>query len=149
MIERTCHNEYKYKIWKHFYFKVKAMRSKLAVQCERSSHKKCTTEIWKQYLFWTKSRKYWGIFKVKSAEKTQRAQESWSQQLEHKQVPKRDGARCPKGISIPCWHATFVENSPWKSLVIWWRSSLYQGHEIGEMSVRLGSHCNWSRARLS
>ena len=52
-------------------------------------------------------------------------------------------------VSVPCWHATFVENAPWKSLVIRWRSSLYQGHEIGEKSDPLGIHFNWSRVRMS
>ena len=36
-----------------------------------------------------KSRKYQGVFKMKSREKTQQVRENWSQQLEHKQVPKR------------------------------------------------------------
>ena len=33
--------------------------------------------------------------KVKSREKIRQVRENWSQQLEHKRVPKRDGARCP------------------------------------------------------
>ena len=44
-----------------------------------------------------KSRRYRWIFKVKSREKTQQFRENWSQQLEHKQVPNRDGTRCPEG----------------------------------------------------
>ena len=36
-----------------------------------------------------KSRKYQGVFKVKSRVKTWQIRGIWSQQLEHKQVPKR------------------------------------------------------------
>ena len=36
-----------------------------------------------------KSRKYQGVFKVKSRVKTWQVRGIWSQQLEHKQVPKR------------------------------------------------------------
>ena len=39
-----------------------------------------------------KSRKYREIFKVKRSTRHGR-----SQQLEHRQVPKRDGTRCPEG----------------------------------------------------
>ena len=35
-----------------------------------------------------KSRKYQGVFRVKSREKTRQVLEYWSQQLEHEQVPK-------------------------------------------------------------
>ena len=45
-----------------------------------------------------KSRKYRGVFKVKSRVKTRQVQEIWSQQFEHKQVPKGDGTRCPEGL---------------------------------------------------
>ena len=36
-----------------------------------------------------KSRKYQGVFKAKSRVKTWHVRDFWSQQLEHKQVPKR------------------------------------------------------------
>ena len=38
------------------------------------------------------------VFKVKSREKTRHALENWSQQSEHKQVPKWwDGTKSPEG----------------------------------------------------
>ena len=44
-----------------------------------------------------KSREYKGMFKVKSRVKTWQALGIWSQQLEHKQVPKRgDRTMCPE-----------------------------------------------------
>ena len=67
-----------------------------------------------------KSRKYQGVFKVKSRVKTREAREIWSQQLERKQVPpKKGGGGQPgvrKGVSVPCWHATPVANAPLKPL---------------------------------
>ena len=48
--------------------------------------------------FKAKSRKYLGVCKVKKREKTRQVRENWSQQLEHKQVPKKwVGTRCPEG----------------------------------------------------
>ena len=42
-----------------------------------------------------KSRKYRGVFNVKSREKTRQVQDNWSQQLENQQVrKKRDATRC-------------------------------------------------------
>ena len=51
-------------------------------------------------------------------------------------------------VSVPCWHATPVANAPWKPLIIGEGQTRYQGHEIGEKSDWLGSHC-WSRIRMS
>ena len=42
-------------------------------------------------------RKYRVIFKVKSREEPRQVLKNLSQQLEHKQVPKRDGTRCLEG----------------------------------------------------
>ena len=52
----------------------------------------------------TKARKCRGVSTVKSREKTRQCRENWSQQLEHKQVPKcgtEQGIRkdvCPAGM---------------------------------------------------
>ena len=43
-----------------------------------------------------KSRKYQGVFKVKSRVKTWQVQGIWSQQLEYKQVPKRGTEPCAR-----------------------------------------------------
>ena len=49
------------------------------------------TELWVNVIsdLKAKSRKYQGIFKVKSRVKTWQVRGIWSQQLEHKQIPKR------------------------------------------------------------
>ena len=61
--------------------------------------------------FEAKSRKYQGVFEVKSRVKTWQVQGIWSQQLEHKQVLQCwNGTRCPGRVSVPCWHATPVAN---------------------------------------
>ena len=51
-------------------------------------------------------------------------------------------------VSVPCWHATPVANSPWKPLIIGEGQVRYRCHEIGGKSDWLGSHC-WSRIRMS
>ena len=51
-------------------------------------------------------------------------------------------------VSVPCWHATLVANTPWISLIIGEGHARYQGHEIGGKSDWLGSLC-WSRIRMS
>ena len=53
-----------------------------------------------------KSRKYQGLFKVKSRVKIWQIREIWSQQLEHKQVPKREkepGVRKGKRSLLACY----------------------------------------------
>ena len=52
-------------------------------------------------------------------------------------------------VSVPCWHATPVANTPWKPLIIGEGQARYQCHEIGGESDRLGIHGNWSRFRMS
>ena len=71
----------------------------------------------------------------------------WSQQLEHKQVPKRGmepGVRKGKRSLLAshtrckCSMETFGKGQ-----------ARYQVHDIGGKSDRLGSHCNWSRVSMS
>ena len=69
-----------------------------------------------------KSRKYRGIFKVKSREKTRQVRKLVST-MEHKQFPKWGRKQVPGRVSVPCWNVTPVANAPWKPLVIQWRSS--------------------------
>ena len=60
-----------------------------------------------------KSRKYRGVFKVKSRVKTRQIREICSQQLEHKQAPKKGIRNQVSGrVSVPCWHTTPVANDP-------------------------------------
>ena len=99
--------------------------------------------------FKAKSRKYQGVFEVKS-----RLRGILSQQLEHKQVPTSPkmgggGRNQVSGmVSVPCWHATPVANAPWKPLIIGEGQARYQSHETGGKSDWLGSHC-WSKIRMS
>ena len=95
-----------------------------------------------------KSRRIEGYSRWK-VEKRREVRENWCQELEQKQVPKRGRNQVSGKVSVPCWHATSVANALWKPLVIRWRSSSVQGHEIGEKPDRLASHCNWSRVRMS
>ena len=60
---------------------------------------------------------------MKSREKSWQVRENWSQQFEHKQVPKCGTEPGGRKFSVPCWHATPVANASWKPLVIRWRSS--------------------------
>ena len=76
-----------------------------------------------KYLFQAKSRKYQGIFEVKSRVQTWQVWGIWSQQLEHKQVPQWGTGK----VSVPCWHATPVANAPWKPLIIGEGQARYQG----------------------
>ena len=73
-----------------------------------------------------KSRKYRGVFKVKSRVKTRQAPEIWSEQLEHKQVPKRGDGTTTGTVSVPCWHATPVAIKRKRSDSILWQIPLYQ-----------------------
>ena len=47
------------------------------------------------------SRKNLGKIKMKMREKTQQVRESWSQQLEHKQVLRKDGNKYPEESEYP------------------------------------------------
>ena len=61
-----------------------------------------------------KSRKYQGVFEVKSRVKTWQVRRIWSQQLEHKKVPQWGRNQVSGGrnqVSVPCWHATPVANA--------------------------------------
>ena len=94
-----------------------------------------------------KSRKYKGVFEVKSRVKTWQVRGIWSQQLEHKSHNGRRNQVSGR-VSVPCWHATPVANAPWKPLLIGEGQARHQGHEIGGKSDWLGSH-RWSRIRMS
>ena len=95
-----------------------------------------------------KSRKYQGVFEVKSRVKTWQVRgiglNNWS--ISKSQNGGRD--QVSRRVSVPCWHATPVANAPWKPLIIGEGQARYQGHEIGGKSDWLGSHC-WSRIRMS
>ena len=56
------------------------------------------------------------VFKVKSRVKTWQGRGIWSQQSEHKQVPKRVRDQLSGRVSAPCWHDTPVANAPLKPL---------------------------------
>ena len=90
-----------------------------------------------------KSRKYRGVIKIKSRIKTWQVRGIRSQQLEHKQVPKRGtepGVRKGKRSQLQMLHGNHSLFGDGQDR--------YQGHEIGIKSVRLRSHC-WSRIRMS
>ena len=70
-----------------------------------------------------KSRKYRGVFNVKSRVKTWQVRGIPSQPLEHKQVPKRGRHQVSGRVSAPFWYATPVANAPWKPLLIRQKSS--------------------------
>ena len=73
--------------------------------------------IWREWLYKAKSRKYRGVFKMKSREKTH-VRENWFQYLEHKQVQKRARNQMSGRVDFPYCHATPVENDQRKLLVI-------------------------------
>ena len=85
---------------------------------------------------------------MKSQVKTWQVRGILSQQLELKQVQERGRNQVSGRVSVPCWHATPVANTPWKPLIIGEGQARYKGHEIGGKSDWLGSHC-WSRIRMS
>ena len=95
-----------------------------------------------------KSRKYQGVFEVKSRVKTWQVRriglKNWSISKSQNGGWNQVSGR----VSVPCWHATPVANAPWKPLIIDEGQARYQGHEIGGKSDWLGSHC-WSRIRMS
>ena len=64
-----------------------------------------------------KSRRYRGISKMKSREKTRIVRKKWSQPLDHKQVSKGDGTRLSKGKVSP------ADTRCTCSLIFRWRSS--------------------------
>ena len=103
-------------------------------------------------IFEARSRKYQGVFKVKSRVKTWHVRKIWSHQLEYKQVPKRwtepgvrkgkrsllaSHTRCKCSMETTHYNSLFGEGQ-----------GRYKGHEIGGKSDRLGSHC-LSRVRMS
>ena len=113
--------------------------------------------MWPQQLYYipstmqfkkAKSRKYQGVFEVKSRVKTWQVRGIWSKQLEHKQVPQwgtEPGVRKGKRSLLAChtrlkcsmetthnrWRSSSVSRS-WN----WWKGWWF------------GSHC-WSRIRMS
>ena len=96
-----------------------------------------------------KSRKYRGIFKVKSREMTQQVRKNLSQELNHKHVPKgtkpdvRKGKRSLLTCHIRC-RCSMRNHSLFGKI-----QARYQDHEISEKSDRYGIHCSWSRVRMS
>ena len=69
---------------------------------ERKVHCK-KRKLSKQLLIKGKSRKYQGVFKVKSRVKTRQVWEIWSQPLEHKQVPNKE---TEQGVQKGKWDRT-------------------------------------------
>ena len=64
--------------------------------------------------FKAKSRKYRGIFEVKSLVKTCQVRGIWSQQLEPCKSPNGGRNHVSGRVSVPCWHAIPVANTSWK-----------------------------------
>ena len=97
-----------------------------------------------------KSRKHRAVFKVKRRENTLQVRLNWSQQLEHKQVLKKvtePGVR--KGKS-----SLLASHTRCKCSMETSRNSVkvkpgIRIMEIDGTSDRTGSHCNWSRVRMS
>ena len=84
-------------------------------------------------MFEAKSRKYQGVFEVKSRVKTWQVRGIWTQQLEHKQVPQwgtEPGVRKGKRSLLACHnrckcsmettHNQWRSSSVWRSLN-WWK----------------------------
>ena len=71
-----------------------------------------------------KSRKYQGVFEVKSRVKTWQVRGNLVSTIGALASPKMGGRNQVSGrVSVPCWLATPVANAPWKPLIIRWRSS--------------------------
>ena len=62
-----------------------------------------------------KNRKVQRDIQYEKSGKSRQLRENWSQQLQHKQVPKRNGRRnqVPGRVGVSCWHATTNTNSMW------------------------------------
>ena len=114
------------------------------VLCEQAVHCNLCQKV--------KSRKYRGIFKVKSREKTRQIQENWSQQLEYKQVQMRGtepGVLKSKRSLLAC-HACCKCSMETTSYSLKVKLGIKEiDHEIGEQSDRWESHCNWWRVNMS
>ena len=61
-----------------------------------------------------KSRKYRGVFRVKSVVKTRRVREIWSRDWSTSKSQKGGRNKVFERVSVPCWHATPVANTFWK-----------------------------------
>ena len=70
-----------------------------------------------------KSRKYRGVFKVKSRVRTWQVSGIWSQQWCTSKSQQGWRNHVSGRASVPCWHATPVANAPWKPLIIRWSRS--------------------------
>ena len=102
--------------------------------------------IYGTYVCLAKWRKYRGIFKMKSREKTRQVMGNWSQQLEHKQVTKRRNQMSGK-VNCSCWHGTSVANAP---LVIRWRSSsLSMSWNWRKVGMEVTVTGRWSESHLT
>ena len=96
-----------------------------------------------------KSRKYQGVFEVKSRVKTWQVRGIWSQQLASISKSQNGGRNQVSGrVSVPCWQATPVANAPWKPLVILWRPNSVSRSWNWWKVWLVGKHC-WSRVRMS
>ena len=87
---------------------------------------------------------------MKSREKTRQISENWSQQLEHKQVPKRGAdPRVRKGRrSLLACHTGCICSIDTTCNSVKVKFGILKGHKIGGKSDWLGSHCNLSRVRM-
>ena len=97
------------------------------------------------YLLRAKSRKYQGVFKVKSRVKTWQNRGIWSQQLEHKQVPKRvtePGVRKGKR-SLPACHTRYQCSMETSRISVKFNQDRYECHSIGVNPWKLVSTINF------
>ena len=69
--------------------------------------------------------------------------------IEHKQVLKRDGTRCPKGCAFPAGMPQPLQKLHPNHSQFGKGQARYQCHKIGEQSDQLESHCNWWSFRMS
>ena len=75
------------------------------MKCNTYYEDRCCTFCFKSERTKAKSRKYQGVFEVKSRVKTWQVRGIWSQQLEHQQVPKwgtEPGVRKGKRSLLAC-----------------------------------------------
>ena len=83
-----------------------------------------------------KSRKYQGVFKAKSRVEISQVRGIWSQQFEHKQVPKGGRNQMSGRVSVLCWLATPVGVMKLVESLIGWEDTVGQGSECHLTFVR-------------
>ena len=111
-------------------------------------------EVFKGKCREAKSRKYQGVFKVKSRVKTWQVWGIWSQQLEHKQVPKRgtEPGVCKGKRSLPACNTrckcSMETTQNWVKVKLGIKVMKLVESLIGwEVTVGLGSECHLTFVR--